>query len=581
MPASVKYYYIGTSAPSQAIVPPGGWNVFDTNQTFNNIFNFPTNFFNKLNSISSIDLGKSVPFVSLKTLNVDGQVLEDLNLKFIQNGINMRDINSGARYSDRPIMSLKDVEIKTNNASGYLYYTEVVIKLKIHRPDQMQNTTLVSLMFPGQPMLLEYGWHSDSDNEILTNKDFLYFAVKSYNVTVDQTGQIDLTVEGMSYNEQFSNTIIGDFGEEINTDLATKDGTIHQSLAQLQEASAYLQEIVSRGSGGINCDMIKKRAEEFQSKEKKVRQTIAKNFETKLRELPNTFSVSIPNKKNSSIECLTVNDIVSSLCNRTFTAMTSLFPGVGEFRVIYGNFNENCGPYSNTSIADFPVDKKAFDAKIKELVSNGDFAMNVEKLLNSVIYEFAENTEYWRKLLTPDAVFDIPDIAMNFVGHRDRTGAAYVSLFIVDAKIGVPPTLSRIGSGVRSQEDIKNDVLRGLTIPVMTFGHANSFIKNISMTQIVDQYMKASLISKMSEERLSSVRSAPIPGLDLYATPIQPLTLPLKGTAEVIGNVEWKPFRSFYLSSGIFLIDGIYKIISVRHSINSERFGTSIEFMWH
>jgi hypothetical protein len=591
MPSIVKYYYVGDSPPNQSQSPPGNWNLFDTNNSFNNIFNFPSNFFQSLNGISPIDLGKAVPYVSLKTLDVNGTVLEDLNLKFFHNGIDFSQINSGVRYSDRPIMSLKNIDIKTNNASGYLFYTEVTLKLKIHRPDQLTNSTLVSLMFPGQPLLLEYGWHSNTDNDLLNIKDILYFAVKTYTITLDETGQIDLTVEGMSLNEQFSNAIIGDTGAAVNTALTDNEGTINASLAQLQEISQYLQDLLSRGgNNGANYQLLKKQAEKFQNKEKRVRGAIATQFQSKLSILRNgpTFPLSVPNSNDpnnsgNTIQCFTVNDIVSSLCHETFTAMTSLFPGVNEFRIIYGNLNENCGDYSNKSIADFPIQKKMFLNKIKQEVGNGDIVMNVEKLINNVIYEFMENEEYWKKLLASGAnvVFDKPDIAINFYGHRNRDGNAYVDLYIVDAKAGVPPTLSRMPDGNGSQESIKNAVIEGTSIPVLSFGHANSFIKNISLTQFSDQYMKAALISKMSEERLSSVRSTVIPGLDLYATPIPPLTLPLRGTAEVLGCTEWKPFRSFFLSSGIFLVDGIYKIVSVKHSLSPSGFNTSIEFMWH
>jgi hypothetical protein len=56
------------------------------------------------------------------------------------------------------------------------------------------------------------------------------------------------------------------------------------------------------------------------------------------------------------------------------------------------------------------------------------------------------------------------------------------------------------------------------------------------------------------------------------------LFLPLKGGMELLGHVEWKPARVFYLSTGIYLADAIYNILSVEHELSADGFITRIEF---
>jgi hypothetical protein len=60
-----------------------------------------------------------------------------------------------------------------------------------------------------------------------------------------------------------------------------------------------------------------------------------------------------------------------------------------------------------------------------------------------------------------------------------------------------------------------------------------------------------------------------------------PLQVPLKGSMTVFGHTEWKPLKSFYLSSGMYIIDAVYKITRVTHTLGLEGFSTNIEFIYH
>lgn len=585
MTATVKYFYVGNSKPISVPAPPGGWQVLPS-EASNPLFNFGQDFFTKFQSLSSIELGKAVPYVSLKTLDVNsGEILEDLNLKYFHNPIDLSSIGNGSyRYPERPLMSLKEIELKTDQASGYLYYTLVTLKLKIHRPSELASTTFQSLMYPGFPLLLEYGWNSDVADSFINKKELIYFAVKTYALTMDTTGQADLTVEGMALNERFNNTIVGDNGTDISSVIGESGKSIKYNYEQLAEYSTYLSEMLQNtNKNSVNYKVLKSQAEKFISKEKEVRGGFQKLFTEKSRVFAGLPLKKVDKKKVKGLKTRTFHNTLETFCHDTLTAVTTLFPGVEDFRIIYGNFNANCGEMSGKSIADFPINVTKFIKELQNECSSGDFVINVERFINLLISKFVEDDEYYKSNLTDPKkkVFDKPDIVVNFRGYRQGS-KGIVELSILDVNDGIPPTLSKTPDGVANPASVRASILDGLNIPILSYGHANSFVKNISLTQISDQYMKSVLISRMSETRTTSVRSTTVPSLQIESSKTEPLSLPLRGTAEVLGHVDWKPFRSFWLDAGFpTYIDGIYKIMAVTHKLSAEGFRTTIDFMHH
>ena len=116
----INYYYIGnkidlSTLSNQSI--SSKVNTKTNNDTFNPLFNFDSTFSNNLNSLTPIDLGLAVPYVDIKLLSLDGTVIDDLNISFFQKQIDFSNINDKTRYSDRPVMSLDNVEFSTDQAS--------------------------------------------------------------------------------------------------------------------------------------------------------------------------------------------------------------------------------------------------------------------------------------------------------------------------------------------------------------------------------------------------------------------------------------------------------------------------------
>ena len=583
---AINYFYIAKDSTDKA--PDTKVNeikpLLNDRKLFNPIFNFESSFVSDLQSVSAIDLASSEPFISLKTMKLDGGVLQDMNVSFFHKPLDMSKINSGERYSDRTQMSLKEIEISTDLASGYLYYTNVKIRIKIHKPDVLVNSSLMSFLFPSAPMLLEYGWNSP--NTFLNQKEKLLFSVKTYDISYDETGQIDLSVEGMAFNDKFSNVYIGDLGDEVSNSTTSGnqfDG-IFTTYKQIKTYESYINEVQQRHDSNTNDPEIKKQyIIDFNNIEKQVRGKISKNFSERSEHLSDRRlikKIAFSSKRGRhKIDCIPFHDLFSTLCHDTLQALGKIMPDVSKLRVIYGNFNEKTPKIqgvTSKSIAEFPINLNDFRAKIENYRDKGKIVITISDLLNTIISNFIENKEYWNAAHPIGDEFNMPDIAINFSNNGDT-----IDLSIIDTKFGIPPTISRVPKGKTSYDAFKSAVLNGLTVPVVTLGHANSFIKNISLSQISDAYMKAALIERMSRDRIIGPRSTIAPGQALDEVPVTPLTLPLKGAGNLLGHPGWKTFRVFFLEAGIFMIDGLYKITKVVHRLSAEGFNTNIEFMWH
>lgn len=580
-----KYFHIGSAAPTTENPVDGGELVKDDTKkntsNFNPIFNFDQTFVDNLQTISQVELAQSVPFVSLRTRDSSGEILQDLNLTFFHRQADFDNIaNSELRYPDRPLMSLVSLDAKTTQASGYMYYTELTFRIKIHSPDALKNTSILALLIPEMPLEVEYGWNSPSDFLGANNREKMLFQVRNYNISLDTTGQIDLSVEGMAFNERINNVYVGDTGQDLSGETLTSGiqfDSLSRAKAQLEERLAYLAKLQANPDSGPNdFSLVKGMAETYQNVEKRVRGAISKEFARLKSQLvgkdgDKEFGIK-------KVKVLTFHDILYTLCNDSFKAMSELFIGATEFRVIYGNFNENCGDLSGKSIAEFPIIKQKFHQALQRKRTSGQFVITIEGLLNLMIDDFIENEEYLKTLISDSKAEEFVQPQVNF-NFSNRGGI--VEMSIIDIKADIPLTTKDLmPDAAGPSADVEKAALDA-GLPIIRLGHANSFIKKINLTQMTDQYMKAALIERMHRDRLESARSNIVPGASLESKPTNPLHLPLKGSASVLGHTQWKPFRSFYLSAGLFLVDAVYKITSVRHTLKAGSFDTTIEFVYH
>ncbi len=580
-----SYFYVGNTAPSKIKTTKPSSKSKNKNETdvFNPLFNFDKAFGQKFGQIKPVDVGSSQPFISLKILDLAGNEKSNLNVNFFQKQINFNEINKEGRYTDRPLISLKSVEITTDQSSGYIYFTNVTINLKIHKKDDLADRAILGLLFPGCPLLMEYGWNS-KDEWLNKSKQKLLLNVVSYDITLDESGQADLTVKCLAFNDILDNTIIGDLNTlEFSNDLVQKEelNGLFANYNALKSFLEYLEGLEKNGSKNVNdYSILAKSVKTYRNLQQKTEGKISKNFQDYLKKLSDKKLRGQLDfgKKNTKIDVIALHDVVFTLCDETFNSMSGLIP-VAKFEVVYGALNDQCFGYSGTSIADFPIDYNKFQQWIRQRSSEGQNTIYVKDLLNGLCREFVENEEFLRQSSkSKGKPFQQPDIAINFINTGD-----VLTLFIIDAKSGVPPTTNQIKDEKKlSLKDAQDKILNGTDIPIITLGHANSFIKNVTFSRIDDAYMESVLIERSLNNSYytprSNILNDQLQGAQATQTP---LTLPLQGTAKCIGHVGWMPFRAFYLSSGIFLIDAIYIIKKVTHTLSIEGFETQLEFFWH
>jgi len=573
----------------------------------NPIFNFNQSFINNLQAVSNTDMGQSVPYVRLRTVDVDGTIINDLNIEFFHKTLDMDTISNAGRLSDRPAMSLQDVTLTTDQPSGYLYYTKVDMRVRLHNPALLENNTLLPFLTPGAPLLLEYGWNSP--DKFLNRKEHLLFQVVTYDLSLDTTGQVDIHVEGMAFNETFNNVFIGDDGVPVKLEQKTideikvkNDGEIPPSEIQFSSLNAikkrigkmteYLKNKKKNKESDVELyNIIKANAEVLQKVENRVRGILSKKYSQQTQKLKDktiveTFGIGKKNK----IKCYTFHDLVYNLCDETFKNMLSVFHPANvkttevpnetkrEFRIIYGKFNDNAGKFAGKSIGDFPIDKDRFEGFRKKQIKNGLIVPTVGNFFNMIIANFFENPEYHMGFLKESerGEFKKPDVVVNMTNRGN-----IIEVQIIDTNGDFPITTSKFTTKNLTPASILKDIATEGKVPIILLGHAGSFIKNLTMSQISDQYMKAVLIERMNRDRISNLRSTFLPSQNLNASTVTPLTLPLRGSMVVLGHPEWKPFRAFFLSSGIYVIDAVYKILKVSHKISAEGFFSTIEFMYH
>jgi len=576
--------------------------VEDANEADNPIFNFSQDFIDGLQKITPIDMGLSVPFINLRSVDQSGQLITDFNLQLFHKPVDLTKLNDiSVRYPDRPTASLIELRVKTDLASGYLYFQDVNMTIRIHKPDSVIDGTLIPLLFPGVPFELEYGWKSK--NPTLDKREVLLFALKTYNLNYTIDGQADLTIEGTAFNERLNSVYLGDEDEKPGDGTkAARGDTLSANFIKLERYVEYIKDLQGKKdkSGIRDYKLLGTLFEKYSSSltvtRGKIRENFLRNFaalKDKRQEVKKKDKVK--NAKEAIIfkeGFVTIFDLVETMCAKTLDSFSKLLYG-RDFRVVYGQFSEDVGgeksKYKSASISDFPIDYALFRRAMEKYTKqNGTEVLTFEALVTIIKKDFLHNVDYWRKVekLNP-AKNGVVTPTVEVLFHNYRKGDKKVAdLVFVDAGRDIPITSSAIkGKTKMSQNDFEKaivDLSKNQKFPIIRVGHAHSFIKEISMTHVMDQYIKAAFIKKMADSAMIETREFIPPELEVDNDETgTPLTLPLEGTMTVLGHPEWRPFRAFLLSTGIFPIDGVYKITAVEHVLNVQGYTTSITFLYH
>jgi len=320
----------------------------------------------------------------------------------------------------------------------------------------------------------------------------------------------------------------------------------------------------------------------------KTTEEIIRNAEIdkKFGEYYKKLSEKVKNEKTLAGEdrpVVTVGEIVRTLCYETINALPGkVVPEGTAYTLYFGNFNKNAQFEGVENIEDFPIIWKNFDSSIKALMTAGQKSITVAVLFD-LLCSYITDMSYWGDVVkTEEASFLVPMPIVHFSNRivtENSKPKRLIEIFFIDSKSDVALTSKELANS-KNMNEIKESI-KSQGIPLLKLGSANSFIKNINLTHIVDETMKASLINRMCDNRSSSEREALVLGKSIEVPIITPLQLPLKGEMVVLGHPEWRPFRSFFLSTGIYLIDAVYLVSSITHNLSIDGFRTTVGFIYN
>jgi hypothetical protein len=631
MPLSFYYFKDRIPSPISPPPPPGPWNADDgtpndppvlplTDAT-NPIYNFSQDFIEKFQAIPPERLAKAVPYISVATLDMAGEVVTDFNAKFFSATVNMNEVSSQARYADRPELSLGGLTISEDLAAGggHLSYTKVTMTFKLHKPDFITNNALISLLFSGMPVRIAYGWAPvDAEDDFLGIIDILLCNVVDYSIDIDDSGQATLTINCLSHSDNFSNVFVGDRAEEITVADVTnaagdgavtdemQDGAYQQKIRVGQYVTYINSQDPSRTEqeGQRSIELLNAMAQAYYDVSDRVSVKVRLNYQQAMARLarrtksrPGLFKDVKRTKVDGTVsyaDCVSLHDIMGTLCGETLTALEgTIFPSTREYKFVYGCYNENAGSYAGMCISNFPVHWRSFTTMLDDAAAAGVRVPSLQFLFRKLQDLFLNDSTYWRDNLLRDEPLDgveLPRIAIRINSYyaTDTAGPSgqrreVIQISVFDASRNAPLTqvrLQNVSSPMSEAQQIAAVVGSPPTVPVLRTGHANSFVKRLRMQNLGDPAFKAVLINRAINS-VTTQRQAVIAGAQAPMYVRKPTFIPFKGSMEVVGHTEWKPSRFFYLASGIFFIDGVYSIVSVQHRLDAAGFKTHLEFTRH
>lgn len=573
MTVTPSYYYVG-KAPSKIKNKISQEKTKTNGDILNPLFNFDKSFTDNLAKVTQLELAQSVPYIRLDIVDFSGKSINNLNVSFFHKQLDFNSISQEERYSDRPTLSLQNIDITISEASGYICYTDVTLRLKIHKKNDLSNRAVLGLLFPGCPLRLEYGW-SSPNKEFLDQHQILSMNVINYNISLDKTGQAELVVKCKAFNDSLGAVLIGDLGPEEGK------GHLSISYTQVQKFLDYAAALESSKDKNVNdYSIVRASAVKYEARAKIAKGEISKNFNaavTKLHGKDLILKNTVNNKSGSKqVSFLTFHDIFYTLCHSTLEAMTKIIP-VKTFDIVYGSFNKSCYELKDTSIADFQIDFDKFMGFIKEKKVQGVTCITVSELLSELISYATDETYLVKAYSSKDKKNNNPpNIIVNFSNSKDK-----LTLSIFDVKCNLPITTNELPIGKSSSGEVEKKFTKDFNLPLISLGSANTFIKEISLSQVDDPQMKAVMIARAAQSAYQNPRDPEINANYIDTGPINPLTLPLQGSATMIGHVGWLPQRAFYLSTGLFMVDAVYIISKVSHTLSRDGFETKIDFRWH
>ncbi len=524
-----------------------------------------------LGSVTGLELATCVPYIRIRQLDPssrrpvagDGIMLELLSPP---------DFGDPLARSERPNVSLESLSVKSQMSWGTTTFTGVELSFVVHRPEAVFSTTSPSpwraLIQEGTVHQLDFGWSGETRNELFNGVGYfdeasgfftpsrrsLIFTVPKYNFSVTNEGAMRFTLSAMeAYDVGF---------RQVRVDITRLVPLPQSVLAGGPAITALPVESLIRGLD----------AEQLQS-----------SLDRTLSELDSRVV------RRGKSDFHRFGDVFDALVVPQLTRFMPLF-GYSRVAVYVGNFNPRAGSSNRDygsvemggrSIAEFLVPKRLLRDTVTRFVTLGE-KMNVDNFVSTLIGTM--NAAPWLGAQREGANVRIPSVKYRVFSREDRDGQQELVVTLFDEHESSAPfdaVQDALAVGLRSHAEVIRTV-RERNVPVVSFGHASTLVKDNSFEVIQDELMRSILVEKSVPERDLRTSIAPRPDPNGRSGGARPRDLiqlgHTQGSITFHGNfvfdmfaVAWLDFFEASEFSGLFTVRG------VQHDLRPGSFMTTVE----
>lgn len=512
-----------------------------------------------LEEVSPIELASCVPFI--KITQIDPRTGKDMQ------GARpiMLDLVGGPifgepqeRFSERSLVSLKSVQVKTTLDYGTIVFKEIELSFRVHKPDIVfsrdSGIPWRTLMDEGTSHVLEYGWTADPrvvKNEMFNGVGFvdratglvipstvsLLLVIWKYDLTLTKSGEVDVVLRGLE-----------------NGDLALRESRLGDTIPVRSRAMAFAPK-----------------------------QELANGIKRMLDSLPRTVI-----KKRG--EFVLMKDVLDVMIGGPVLAACERF-GYSGVDFYAGNFNKKAERSSEQyggidltgrSIGDFMLPLQVLRDAISNEIATGktvqlmNFIRMVVNLLNAAAAWATPQSDSRLK----------PNVEVRTTTLRDHSaGTTKLVFFVIDRHDGVNPFTGqdRLDLDKQSKANVFSK-LESLNVPILEFGRARSVIVDASFQIQTDPLLQSVQIEQAYKDRKDRVQMTSMPDVEARTGASSPRELipvsTLEGEISMVGNFVLDSLAALWVEFyGAQQVSGLFRVLEKTDVIEPGRFRSTYKLI--
>jgi hypothetical protein len=539
-----------------------------------------------LESISPVDVAMAQPYIKIMPVDlVTGEPVKGasaINAFFTKPpafGRSIKQVDSSDSptvMGERPPVSLERMTIKTKQNYGTIMEEHLEFDIVVHRPDAVfdsDDSGWATLITPGRPHQLIYGWAGSSKNGLVNGNGFqdpqtntfilsrrsLIFTTSFYTFSLKPNGEIKMKIKAYNNGQyMLRNVSVGDIPgiDELADELRDRSEDL-ATPAKLEKDQATMKAIRAQLQGKLDLKLLG---------DKVIRKN-GTNF----------------------ITFKTVADIFVA---PTIVKIGKLW-GYNKFVLQFANFNSKSGgtksnkkskvgasqEYGSKTIGSFLFDIASIKKNLKLLLkkdakmSMSNFLSIFINLLNNSRWEYKGKGEKTNDFQKPNIKIKVLEV------EADKQKALSIVIFDQWAELKKLRSSGKIEPKDQTREKIRS-VVANADVPYITLGKGFSYIRDGSFEAQMDQQIsrikmikaaqhfkdRGSFVSSSSE---ALERTGPNPYHEIFASSVQ-------GKITMLGNFAFDTFGLIWLDFRASIWSGPFTVLERTDVLTNADFTTQI-----